>query len=272
MFVPRYSEFQAREAVRASRSYAETLRRLGMCVTGGNSRTLRKYVEHWGISTQHFDPRRPRAEAGGTGPRPLCEILVPGSTYARGHLKERLYAEGLKRRICELCGQGEMWRGKRMSLILDHANGVSDDNRLENLRVVCPNCAATLPTHCGRKVRAVRACSHCAQSFTPRYEAQKYCSRVCAVRANCGGPRPERRKVERPPIAALLREVGRSGYRSVGRSYGVSDNTIRKWLRSEGVEPPRGTWPNRRPGGASRPGSAPRRARGRGRAGPRRSR
>jgi len=40
-----------------------------------------------------------------------------------------------------------------MSLILDHINGKRDDHRIENLRILCPNCAATLETHCGRKNR-----------------------------------------------------------------------------------------------------------------------
>jgi hypothetical protein len=44
-----------------------------------------------------------------------------------------------------------------MSIILDHINGVRDDHRLENLRMVCPNCAATLDTHCGRRNRIERA-------------------------------------------------------------------------------------------------------------------
>ena len=64
-----------------------------------------------------------------------------------------LFEEGLKERRCEMCGQDENWHGRTMSLILDHINGVPDDNRLENLRIVCPNCAATLETHCGRKNR-----------------------------------------------------------------------------------------------------------------------
>ena len=82
---------------------------------------------------------------------------MAGSTYGRQHIKRRLLAEGLKEPRCELCGQGEIWQGKPMSMILDHINGVRDDHRLENLRMVCPNCAATLDTHCGRRNRIERA-------------------------------------------------------------------------------------------------------------------
>ena len=64
--------------------------------------------------------------------------MVENSSYGRGHLKQRLFAEGLKQRRCEECGQEETWRGKRMALILDHINGVPDDHRLENLRIRLP--------------------------------------------------------------------------------------------------------------------------------------
>jgi HNH endonuclease len=118
---------------------------------GGNHATLKKYLALWGISTDHFDwggARPPKREA-----LPLEEVLVEGSNYQRKRLKRRLVEEGLKELRCEMCGQDEMWRGLRMGLILDHVNGVWNDNRLENLRFLCPNCNATLDTHCGRKNR-----------------------------------------------------------------------------------------------------------------------
>jgi hypothetical protein len=176
----RFPESEVRAAVAASSSFAETLRRLGLGAGGENWRTLKRYVEARGISTTHFDPYASSRVARGR--IPLDAILVEGSTYARKHLKERLYAEGLKRPVCELCGQGAEWRGRPLALILDHVNGVRDDNRLGNLRIVCPNCAATLDTHCGRKNRMPpRACAHCGERFQPTRSTQKYCSRACST-------------------------------------------------------------------------------------------
>lgn len=230
----RFSEEEARAAVAASHSYSEALRRLGLRPAGGNRTTLKKYVALWGISVEHFDPHvAQRAQLGATNvARPLRDILVESSSYSRGHLKERLYREGVKERACELCGQGEMWRGRRMALILDHINGVANDHRLENLRIVCPNCAATLDTHCGRQNRQRRVCAHCGEEYWPSHRRQRFCSRRCSRRAPPnGGPRPHTRKVPRPPYPQLLREVRALGWSAVGRRYGVSDNAVRKWVR-----------------------------------------
>ncbi len=236
MFVPDYTYQEAREAVAASLSYAEALRRLGLRPNGGNHRLFRRYVDEvWQIPTGHFDPYRSQRLGFRPQPIPLADVLVEGSTYHRGKLKQRLYDEGIKTRVCELCGQGEIWFGRPMALILDHINGVGDDNRLGNLRIVCANCAATLDTHCGRKNRIhviPRSCRHCDREFIPRYPAHRYCSRACGRhRKGPHGPRPERRKAERPPYEQLLTEIAEIGYSGVGRRYGVSDNAVRKWVR-----------------------------------------
>jgi ribosomal protein S27AE len=130
-----------------------------------------------------------------------------------------------------------------MSLVLDHVNGISNDNRLGNLRIVCPNCAATLETHCGRKNRSApveRECLRCGAAFLAKYPTHRYCSPKCGTRWDRsrsirkgarGIPRPESRRVERPPYEQLIREIDATSYLAVGRNYGVSDTAIRKWVR-----------------------------------------
>lgn len=227
---PRYTREEAAEAIASSLSFSEALRKLGMRPSGGNHATLKKYATSWRISTAHFDPYAASRPFLGRFPAlPLETVLVENSTYNRGNLKRRLYAEGLKDRRCELCGQGEVWRGKQMALILDHINGVANDNRLENLRIVCPNCAATLDTHCGRN--KVRRCDGCRKNFRPNFSRQRYCSVECHKQTQRGVGRPNLRKRPRPAYLTLLAEIDATSYRAVGRKYGVTDNTIRKWVR-----------------------------------------
>jgi len=228
-------EHELRDAVEASRSYSGVLRHLGLRVAGGNFATARRYIARWGISTAHFDGDT--AHRFGPRPvRPLDEILVADSNHSRAGVKRRLFGEGVKTRRCELCGQDEIWEGKRMSLILDHINGVWNDNRLENLRIVCPNCNATFETHCGKKNRVpvvAISCAHCGTLFEPKKPRQRYCSRPCGMRWDRrSDPRPATRRVDRPPIDQLRREIAELGWSATGRRYGVSDNAIRKWVRA----------------------------------------
>jgi hypothetical protein len=233
--IPRYTETDVRAAVAESPSLTAALRRLGLRPAGGNFGTLRRLIERYAISTEHFNRnwvlRGPRSKRA----IPLSEVLIENSSYNRTKLKERLYEAGLKRRRCEQCGQGEDWNGRHMSLILDHINGVGTDNRLENLQVVCPNCAATLDTHCGRKNRMPRdrrSCLHCGAEFFAKYDTHRYCSHACGVH-NPGPrePRPERRKVERPSYEQLLADLQSMSFVAIGRKYGVSDKAVRKWIR-----------------------------------------
>jgi len=230
-----WTEEELRNAVLTSKHITEVLRKLNLCDCG-NRQNIQRRIKDLGIDTSHFESLRDRqrrinrfiAERIKT---PIEDILIKGSTYNRCHLKTRLFNEGFKQRRCELCGQDEIWRGQKMSLILDHINGNRTDNRLENLRIACPNCNATFPTHAGKNKRdkKVRTCPMC-QNECPD-QTRKYCSAGCRQKASCN-PRPNKRKSIRPSMEILLSEIKELGYSAVGRRYGVSDKSVRKWERS----------------------------------------
>ena len=100
-----------------------------------------------------------------------------------------------------------------------------NDNRIENLQILCPNCAATLDTHCGKN--RIRINKAKIKKCETKKEREENGGRTLAEikRSN------ERRKAERPPIEQLKKEVEELGYCAVGRKYNVSDNAIRKWIK-----------------------------------------
>jgi hypothetical protein len=117
-------------------------------------------VQTLGIDTSHFSgmgwrrgsrvPIIPRA--------PLDKVLVIGRLTPTNKLKYRLLEEGLKEWRCEMCHR-DTWNAKPIPLELDHVNGRREDNRLGNLRLLCPNCHAQTPTYRGRNIGAAERLS-----------------------------------------------------------------------------------------------------------------
>ena len=84
---------------------------------------------------------------------PLDVVLTEHSTYPRHRIKQRIIDNNLLEYKCAMCGIGPVWMEKPMVLIMDHINGVNDDNRLENLRFVCSNCDSQLDTYKSKNKR-----------------------------------------------------------------------------------------------------------------------
>jgi hypothetical protein len=93
----------------------------------------------------------------GTLKIPLNEILEgKHPQYSTNRLKHRLWKEGLLEKKCSICGTKDEWQGKKLVHVLDHINGISDDHRLENLRLLCPNCNSQTDTFCGKNATGKR--------------------------------------------------------------------------------------------------------------------
>jgi hypothetical protein len=145
----KYTKDFLEEIVLKSTSMWDVVKHSGVSKQEGNYRYIRNLINRYNISTDHFEDQR---KGFNRSLKPISEYLVKDQflTLSGNRLKSKLFSSGLKENKCEECGQDEIWRGKKISLILDHRDGDRKNNELDNLRIICPNCNATLDTHCGK--------------------------------------------------------------------------------------------------------------------------
>lgn len=143
-------EFQ--QIIESSTSLTDCCKKIGLSPYGSNARNhIKERCAQLGIDyANSFKP----LSGDYHKKRSYDEILVEHSTYKnRVHLKDRLIEDNLLEYKCAICGNTGEWNGLPLSLQLDHINGINDDNRLENLRLVCPNCHSQTETFSGKNLR-----------------------------------------------------------------------------------------------------------------------
>lgn len=129
---PRYDWAAVQTFYDAGHSYRECRARFGFCAAAWTNAVDRGVL------------------VGCARAKPIARVIV--ENRHRSNLKLRLLQEGLLQNRCDACGLTE-WRGKPLSIQIDHVNGVGNDNRLENLRMLCPNCHSQTETFSGRNAR-----------------------------------------------------------------------------------------------------------------------
>lgn len=162
----------------------------------------------------------------------LEEILVENSNYPSDKLKERLIKAGIKKSKCEnpKCGITD-WYGEKLKFHLHHINGNHHDNRLENLQILCPNCHSLTDNYSGKKLKKEQ--KYCPDCHRPIGKNSTYCKHCGPKYSN--QPRAKVTKEDRPSKEELLEFIKTKSFCEIGRMYGVSDNSIRKWCKKEGL-------------------------------------
>lgn len=147
--ISRESKIDKNELINAigkSKSYNETLINLGLNSSSGNYKQIKKLILKYELDTSHFlSISEINKIHHDLNFKPSFTI---NSKTSRQTIKRYIIKNNLIPYICSKCGQDDVWHNKKISLILDHINGVNNDHRIKNLRFLCPNCNATLETHC----------------------------------------------------------------------------------------------------------------------------
>lgn len=142
----KYSLRDVENAIKASTCMTEVLRMLGLSEIGGNAITIKRIIKQHNFNIDHFDNSSRRKNHKRTI---KSEVLVENSKISRTALRSLLLRENLIPYRCDACKIDE-WKGKSLILDLDHINGIRTDNRITNLRFLCPNCHSQTPTFRGR--------------------------------------------------------------------------------------------------------------------------
>lgn len=215
-------------AARESTSASAVLRAIGLCETGSSHSTVKNAVVRLGVDTSHWlGQGHLKGKHHSWGKKVvLGELLVRDSSVKnRTALKQRLLKEGVLQNKCSECGQDREWNGKPLVMVLDHINGVNNDNRPENLRMLCPNCNSQQDTFAGKNNKG-------KVSRIPK--VMLFCE-------GCGKPLSEKRRTDRCSSCvkknsvkflvpdSLERDIDVLGIRGASRKYGVTHTTVARW-------------------------------------------
>lgn len=217
-----WDETELKKAISESYSYSEVLRKLNIPVSGNNSTTLKRKIEEYGISTDHFTFRPKQIKQK----QPVEVYLSENTHIATSKLKNKLIKSGLKENKCEICGISS-WLGKRLICQLHHINGNNTDNRLENLQILCPNCHSQTDNYCGLangEEKEKHYCLDCGRELKTKNAI--YC-------LQCSSKRKRKIDITKEELIKVLKETGNRTQAS--KYFGVSEATIRKWCKRFGL-------------------------------------
>lgn len=147
LYSMKYTKETLEEAVKTSKSISQVLRKIGLSTSGGNHSHIAKKIRYFEINTSHFTGQGWNRGNISNNRKKANEILVltPGKR-TKGHQLTRAMVESDIPHKCAECDTKPHYNGKPLTLQVDHKNGNWEDNTLENLRFLCPNCHSQTPT------------------------------------------------------------------------------------------------------------------------------
>lgn len=229
----KWTDDQIIEAVGKNFSIRGVLRDIGLKYSGSNFVTVKDAVARLGLDTKHWTGRGHLIGKHHFWPKakPLSEMLIDDCKISRRTIKARLIKEGLLKNECMVCKQGNDWKGKPLVMVLDHIDGRKNNYRVENLRLLCPNCNSQTETFSGRNNKG--------KNYRPKekFECEK-CHKPLSgktITGMCFKCMDRKNVVVKKIPSSLMEDVMNIGIRASARKYKVSHSTVGRWIRNAHV-------------------------------------
>lgn len=210
------------EFVKTSNTLTEVSKKLGLSNFGANSKTIKKYIKILNLDTSHFLSKEAILKSARAKINKMSdEDLFSINSIDRKYIKKRILTNNLIPYVCQRCGINS-WDGEKLSLHLDHINGVNNDNNISNLRFLCPNCHSLTESYCGKQLKKIISnqsnCLDCNKSI---HRSSQRCRACSAKRRN-------KTKIVWPSYIELQLLINELGYSGTGRKLGISNSAVKK--------------------------------------------
>jgi len=211
--------------VNNSKTFKEILDFFGFADRGGNIATLKRRLNEESIDYSHI-PCGLNSNKGRSfdiKPIPSNELFCENCSHSRSTLKKYILKNNLIPYKCSICGQEPFWNNEELVLVLDHNNGIRNDNRLENLRFLCPNCNSQQETFAGKNNKRIKDnfCIDCGKKISKTSTRCKSCTGKLQKSPYC----------KRPSKETLEDKIKTMSNVQIGKEYSVSEASVRKWLK-----------------------------------------
>lgn len=228
-----FTKEQLDEIVKNNYNFKACLRILGYTNPSGDTvKAFKQKLKDLNISTEHFKNSIILKDNNQKIINPETELFIEDSPFQQSTLR-KYYEKIFPQTRCSICNLLPQWNEKKLIFILDHINGKNHDNRLENLRWVCPNCNSQLSTtgsrNCNKtpiKDKKMNYCIDCGQAISLKSTRCLNCEQQWREKMD---------KANRPNRELLKILVRNKSFAEIGRDYNVSSKMVSKWCLKENL-------------------------------------